>query len=280
MLNKKMDRKERYRVPVDVKGSAQRALMWKRNGKKGGTAAGIARAKQLFEDESVGVDTLIAMRSFFARHGPDARGGGTSYPGYRAFVSTGQIGPGAVAWELWGGDAAYLWLKRERDSLRAARPDLKQADDEVRIVVDSTAVCNVSMNFVDGKITLRRKGVHTEARCQISGLSPGLHGLHVHESGDTSRGCGGTCSHYNPDGRSHGGAQGSDRHRGDFGNVEADENGVCKQTILADVALHELLGRAFVVHAQQDDLGKGLPRAESRKTGNAGARLACGAILV
>jgi Cu-Zn family superoxide dismutase len=37
------------------------------------------------------------------------------------------------------------------------------------------------------------------------------------------------------------------------------------------------LGRAFVVHADEDDLGKG-NFEDSKTTGHAGARLACGTI--
>ena len=38
-----------------------------------------------------------------------------------------------------------------------------------------------------------------------------------------------------------------------------------------------IMGRAIVVHAGTDDMGEG-GDAESKKTGNAGARVACGVI--
>ena len=65
------------------------------------------------------------MRTWFARHGPDARNGGTSYPGYCNWVEDNKpMKPGrgiskngyrgAVAWLIWDGDAAYKWLKTKK----------------------------------------------------------------------------------------------------------------------------------------------------------------------
>ena len=73
------------------------------------------------------------MRAWFARHGPDARNGGTSYPGYCQWLDDGMPmdkytqNRGAVAWLLWGGDATYNWLKSSevRDAIQAAFPDRK-----------------------------------------------------------------------------------------------------------------------------------------------------------
>lgn len=77
------------------------------------------------------------MRNWFARHGPNARNGGTSYKGYvkdldvvrpvvnavirgtktprqgaRVLAEELPLGSsrGVVAWLLWGGDAAYKWI--------------------------------------------------------------------------------------------------------------------------------------------------------------------------
>ncbi len=63
--------------------------------------------------------------------------------------------------------------------------------------------------------------------------------------------------------------------------MTADTTGVAHIDIL-DSAIslqgeHSIVGRAIVVHAMPDDLGRG-GNEESTKTGNAGGRLACGII--
>ena len=113
----------------------------------------------------------------------------------------------------------------------------------------------------------------------ISKLTEGLHGLHIHEFGDLSDGCDSAGGHYNPDGVDHGDLEKG--HVGDLGNVEADKSGVAKFKIVAErVDLHgdrSVVGRAIVIHADEDDLGKGGDE-ESLKTGNAGDRVGCGVI--
>jgi len=113
----------------------------------------------------------------------------------------------------------------------------------------------------------------------ISKLTEGVHGLHIHEFGDLSDGCDSAGGHYNPDGVDHGDLEKG--HVGDLGNVEAGKSGVAKFKIVAErVDLHgdrSVVGRAIVIHADEDDLGKGGDE-ESLKTGNAGDRVGCGVI--
>ncbi|KAJ1346265.1 hypothetical protein KIN20_001018 [Parelaphostrongylus tenuis] len=121
---------------------------------------------------------------------------------------------------------------------------------------------------------------------EIKGLSPGLHGFHVHQYGDSTNGCVSAGPHFNPFNKTHGGPNDSTRHVGDLGNVEAGSDGVAsfeiKDHLVKIHGEHSVIGRSLVVHAGTDDLGKGVgdKKEESLKTGNAGARAACGVIAI
>ncbi|KAM0948573.1 putative superoxide dismutase [Dioscorea sansibarensis] len=121
----------------------------------------------------------------------------------------------------------------------------------------------------------------TTVNGRISGLKPGLHGFHVHALGDTTNGCMSTGPHYNPSGKDHGAPEDEIRHAGDLGNVIAGDDGSASFTIFdSKIPLsgpNSIIGRAVVVHADPDDLGRG-GHELSKTTGNAGARVACGII--
>jgi len=110
---------------------------------------------------------------------------------------------------------------------------------------------------------------------EISGLTPGKHGFHVHQNGSLGNSCKDAGGHYNPNQKNHGSLNAAERHEGDFGNIVADNQGVATISVARKGSkLADIINRAIVVHAGVDDLGQGGDPG-SLKTGNAGARLDC-----
>ena len=159
-----------------------------------------------------------------------------------------------------------------------------------------SAIC-VFTNTINKKIsgtvifTETKRGL--QIKIKISGISPGLHGFHIHSRGDLTEGCSSLCAHFNPTNSVHGGRNSKERHLGDLGNVEANSSGNVDMTIydkyLTITGKYGIVGRSVVLHADEDDLGMGgldsygnivdhVLREESLKTGNAGKRIACGVI--
>jgi Cu-Zn family superoxide dismutase len=135
---------------------------------------------------------------------------------------------------------------------------------------------------VEGVVTLLQEDDGpTKVNVKITGLTPGKHGFHLHEFGDTTNGCMSTGPHFNPEGKTHGAPEDSNRHAGDLGNVVAGSDGVVEVELQdSQIPLsgpNSVVGRAFVIHELEDDLGKGGHELSST-TGNAGGRLACGVV--
>ena len=131
-------------------------------------------------------------------------------------------------------------------------------------------------NNVRGTIRFREVADGVQVEGEISGLTPGKHGFHIHELGDcTAPDASSAGDHFNPTNKPHGAADSRDRHVGDMGNIEADSSGVAKLNyldhILSLVGPKSIIGRAVVVHADPDDL-------HSQPSGNSGTRVACGVI--
>lgn len=145
------------------------------------------------------------------------------------------------------------------------------------------AVCVLQGEAVKGTLYFEQPDASSPVKVtgQVTGLQKGLHGFHIHEFGDNTNGCTSAGAHFNPLGKEHGGPTDSVRHVGDLGNIEAVADGTAKVDISDKMIQlqgpHSIIGRTLVVHADQDDLGKG-GHELSKTTGNAGARLACGVV--
>jgi Cu-Zn family superoxide dismutase len=109
-----------------------------------------------------------------------------------------------------------------------------------------------------------------------------FHGFHVHETGDLSKGCNSLCAHFNPYNKSHGGREDEVRHVGDLGNIHADSLGNVSMEFTDHLiklrgSEANIIGRGLIIHADQDDCGKGTNQT-SKTTGNSGDRIACAII--
>ncbi len=132
-------------------------------------------------------------------------------------------------------------------------------------------------NNVSGTVTFAPVADGVQVHAEITGLTPGKHGFHVHEFGDCSAADGGSAGgHFNPTHKSHAGPEAVERHEGDMGNLEADASGNAKldyvdHHISLSNGDKSVVGRSVVVHAKPDDL-------KSQPSGDSGARIACGVI--
>ena len=145
---------------------------------------------------------------------------------------------------------------------------------------------------------IEKKNDKIDIKLDIKGLSPGLHGFHIHTTGDLRKGCNSLCSHFNPYNVLHGGIDDDihSRHIGDLGNILVNDKGIAKYTFTDKLiklrGKRNIIGRSVVIHELEDDLGLGGLEItddnnivvnqeiynESSKTGNAGSRIACGVI--
>lgn len=119
-------------------------------------------------------------------------------------------------------------------------------------------------------------GVHFSG--VVAGLEPGPHAIHVHEKADCSAPDAASAGgHFNPGSMNHGAPDKLPHHAGDLGNIVAGKDGRAEINVHADglslkAGENSVLGRAFIIHAAADDF-------QTQPTGNAGARVACGAIV-
>lgn len=116
-------------------------------------------------------------------------------------------------------------------------------------------------------------------RVDVTGVTPGEHGIHIHENGDCSAPDASSAGgHFNPNKGRHGAHTESARHAGDFGNVTAGSNGEIHETVVVSGVtlgseMNSIVGKAVVLHAKRDDL-------TTQPSGDSGERIACGIVTL
>jgi hypothetical protein len=93
--------------------NAARGLELRRKFGRGGTAVGVARARDLSNRTELSPDTVLRMYSFFSRHEVDKQG--------KDWDNAERPSNGKIAWLLWGGDSGYSWAKSKRNAIMRIR---------------------------------------------------------------------------------------------------------------------------------------------------------------
>ena len=106
---------------------------------------------------------------------------------------------------------------------------------------------------VTGEIAISQKGPRAplEISGLIDGLSPGMHGINVHNIGRTEDMCKAAGDKYNPFELNYQDPESNVKHVGDFGTVEADESGIVVIEINDNLASlygsHSILDRSILI---------------------------------
>jgi superoxide dismutase, Cu-Zn family len=174
-------------------------------------------------------------------------------------------------------------MKRSIRVLGALAAVLAGAWASVSAAANPTALAVIesrSDSKVTGKaIFTQLSNGKTRVEVTISGATPGMHGLHIHEKGDCSApdatSAGG---HFNAAGNPHAGPTDAKHHNGDFGNIKIGADGKGKLKLETDMLTvtegpNSVVGKAVIFHEKVDDL-------KTQPTGDAGARFGCGVVAL
>lgn len=150
------------------------------------------------------------------------------------------------------------------------------------VTVQVNAISATGIGAVAGKVTLTDTAKGLLVVPELTGLTPGLHGFHVHEKGDCGPGtangapaaglaagghfdAGKTGKHEGPHG--HG-------HSGDLPLLVVGDDGKATLPVLAPrLKVAQVKGRSLMVHAGGDNYAD-----QPAPLGGGGARVACGLI--
>jgi hypothetical protein len=93
--------------------NARRGLELRSKFGRGGTAVGVARARDLANRKELSPETVGRMYSFFSRHEVDKKG--------KDFNNPERPSNGKIAWLLWGGDSGFAWARSKWGAIQRIR---------------------------------------------------------------------------------------------------------------------------------------------------------------
>lgn len=100
-----------FTPPSGVREEAARGLAWRGEYGRGGTAVGVARARDLSNGTNISPDTAKRMKAYFDRHAGDYELDAGKAP---------KEDKGYVAGLLWGGEAGKSWANKVARQMEAA----------------------------------------------------------------------------------------------------------------------------------------------------------------
>lgn len=150
------------------------------------------------------------------------------------------------------------------------------------IAIEMHAVDKSGVGKAIGKVVASQSRYGVVFTPQLKGLSPGLHGFHVHtnpscepaEKEGTVVPALGAGGHYDPESAGRHGFPWGDGHLGDLPALFVNDGGTADSPVLAPrLKLSDLEGRALMIHAGGDNYSD-----NPKPLGGGGSRVACGII--
>jgi Cu-Zn family superoxide dismutase len=173
--------------------------------------------------------------------------------------------------------------KKQEPALEPATTEAEPAASAAPTSASATLTGSPEDSDFSGSVTITEEaGGGVKIVAHLAGVdTPGLHGFHVHETGECSHDTAGgkhftsAGGHFNPAGADHACPPTEPRHAGDLGNVTVGADGSAHfemtTNLLSLSGPNSVVGKAILLHANEDD-------CKTQPTGNAGDRIACGVV--
>ena len=116
---------------------------------RGGTAVGIARARDIANGTRLSPSTMRRMKAFFDRHEVDKMAKDSVRAKKLPLERT-------IAWALWGGDPGYAWARKVVGQMNAA-------DKKAKTMKDKTVKTTMGKRMSTQDATMKTQNAHDEA---------------------------------------------------------------------------------------------------------------------